>query len=331
VRFARLVVIAFAGLIGLLGASAAGNLAAIRGALLNAGSPLTGPYPADEIGLILATSAVAGAIYAVFLLDRRLPRIVLVGLATLSIGLAVVAQYLVRRDGFAARLDPTAASTSDHWLQAGFRYAVPTVAAAVIAVAVILVALARRPIVLYLTPYAPPPRPSALAGALAIVAGALAWAAAGLGAVALAAAAGTATRDWSGQTVPADRYDFAGVGGLFVAAAVSTVVGGLLYFLALSRRLHWGVPIGIGVSYLTVTVWSFVDILARGGGAGVAPVYPADKLATAAELAAQVPAASAGAVLAVPLLIAGLRRRREDARVVPPIEEDTLVMPNAYA
>src|SRR4051794_22460157 len=157
-RFARLVVIVLAGLIGLVVATAASNMAATRGALLNAGSSLTGPHPADEIVLILATSAVAGAVYAGLLLDRRLPRIVLTGLALLSLGLAALAQYLVRQDSFAARLAPTAARPADHWLQAGLRYAVPMAAAVVIAAALLLVALARRPIVLYLTPYAPPPR-----------------------------------------------------------------------------------------------------------------------------------------------------------------------------
>jgi hypothetical protein len=339
-RIARLVVFAIVGLVGLVAATAAGNVAAYRDALLINGSPQTAPYPADEIVLVLATAALAGAIYTVFLLDRRLPRTLVAGLGILSIGSAVAVEYLRRQDGFVARLVPAGVQAGrdsvpgrDLLLQDWVRYAVPTVVAALVAVTMVVAAVGRRPIVLYLNPYSPPPpRPSALAGTFAILAGAAVWAAAGLGAVALAAAAGMPSTDWLGQVVPASGYDFAGDGELYLVAGVSTVVGGLLYFLVLSRRLHWGVPIGVAAAYLTVTVWSFVDTLtAVSAKHPELSVYPASKLLTALELAAQVPAAAAGTLLAVPLLIAGVRRRREDTKPPLAMAEDTMTIPDLYS
>ena len=55
---------------------------------------------------------------------------------------------------------------------------------------------------------------------------------------------------------------------LYVTAAAAVVLGGAIYTLLLSRRLHGWIPIVIGIAYAGATGWYVALALARTGAAG---------------------------------------------------------------
>jgi hypothetical protein len=343
-RIVRVLFIPIGCLIALVVATAAAGVAANYGLLVTAAAVVPDPYRLDGITIVVAGSLVAGTVYAWLLLSPRLSRTLLVGLGLLSLAMLVFEQYLLSglSTGADQELAPGLAlpgqllpGEHDPLRSGAFllerawaRDAVPTVGGAVFAVALIVVAAGRRPAPVYLTPYDQPRRPpSALAGGFALVAGAVVWVAVGFALVCLTVVHSRQPLDWSGSPVSPAYLTFGSNVLLYAGAAASIVVGGLLYAFLFLRRLHWSVPVLVGAGFAAGTIWSFVDALARIGTAPPAGRgFTGSNLVNTLQLAPSVSAAGVAAVLAVPLVIAGLRRRRANATgsAVAPVDPDSL-------
>jgi hypothetical protein len=319
-------------LVALVVATAAAAVASTYGMLL-AGPGGGGFYQylrPDWVTILICCTLVAGAVFSLFLLGMRLPRTLLIGLGLLSLAMAAVAEYLNRRpdfqryvgDGLVSLVHGETPSVGPTLAYLWLRYTAPTVAGALLAVAVILVAATRgmarsSDSSLYGTSYdaahsTDPPGPASVpGGAFALLGGAVVWFALGLGEVALAAADGAAPLDFFGRRTSVDTVRFGSLLVLYVAAAAAVVLGAAIYTLLLSRHLHGSIPILIGVAYAGATTWYVALALARTSAAGNAPAPPALKLLAAVELAPQVPVTGAGLLLAVPLVVAGVRRIRQ--------------------
>jgi hypothetical protein len=319
-RVASLVFTPLVGLVALVVATAAAAVASYYSDLIIVPGPVPALYRLDSVTIVASTAATAGAVFAWFLQSAWWPRIALAFLGAASLAMLVLEGSVLSATDQTSLLAPGLLIPGAHdqtpsgflpWQLIWARDAVPTAAGAVLAVAVIVLAATRRPPVLYITPYTPAPRgPSVPGGALALIAGAVVWFATGLGQVALMLAHGQEPLDWFGRRVNAGYLDFGSSTVLYLTGAVSIVVAGVLYRLLLARRLHWFVPLIIGIGFVGVTIWSIVDAFGRiDAGTGAGGGYPYPQLLAAAELAVQVPAAGPGAVLAVPLIIAGVRRR----------------------
>ncbi len=301
------------GLVALVVATASSGAAERFGALVVAESLWPTPYRLDGIVIVVAGSLVAGAIFAVLLLSARRARRLPVALALISLAMLVLGEYVQRRHGY-PRLDLTDPGAHDPirsdalLLQRAWeRDAVPTVAGAVLAVAVIVVAITRAPV--DVSARRPGLQPF-LGAALACVAGVGVWVMVGFGTVTRTVVHADDPINWMGVSVPTPYIEFGSDPVLYLALAGSIVAGGVLYTIVIGDRLPWWAPIVVGATFLAVTTWCFADAVGRLGdaapeGRGFGP----SNLLVALEFAWQVPAYGSGVLLAVPLIIAGLYRR----------------------
>ena len=300
-------------LVALVVATATSVVAEHFGGLVIVEAPLPTPYRLDGITIVVAGSLVAGTVYAVLLARTRRARIVPVALALLSLAMFVLGEYVQRVLGM-PRLDLTTPFEHDpvgagrHLLQRAWeRDAVPTVAGAVLAVAIIVLAVTHRSTA---APAARSDLPPILGVALACAAGAGVWVAVGFGTVARTLTHSEQPIDWSGVSVPAVYVEVGSDPVLYLTIAGSIVVGGALYAVVLGDRLPWGAPVVAAAGFLAVTTWCFVDAVARlGDAAAQGRGFGPSNLLVALQLACQVPAYGSGVLLAVPMIIAGLRRR----------------------
>jgi hypothetical protein len=218
-------------------------------------------------------------------------------------------EYLRHQSGIAPKLAP--AQTSDLLLPLWERIVVPSPAFALLAVALVWLAVSRRPVATFAgfpAAEVEPRRPVA-GGLLAVILGVLVWAALGLAVVAFTAATGRATLDWSGRAVLAPTVSFGSLTVLYLVGAAGLIVGGGLYAILLSRRLHPSEPVVIGVLYAAVVVTALVNATTD-PRRGIS--LPSSPLLAAFVLGAQAVAGAPGALLAVPLIAVGVSRLRAD-------------------
>jgi hypothetical protein len=183
---------------------------------------------------------------------------------------------------------------------------------ALLAVALIWVAVSRRPVVTFAgfpAATVEPRRPVA-GGLLALLLGALVWVAAGFSVVTLATANGLSELDFGGFGVPAGAVRFGSVTVLYLAAAAALIVGGGLYTVLLSRRLHPSEPIGVGVLFGLATIGAVVNTMAS--SRLTIDLSHSSTVLAAVLLGVQVTTGAPGALLAVPLIAAGVSRLRAD-------------------
>ena len=250
-----------ASLVGLIGATAAAGSAERYWALARAPLPEAAFARWDNAITAAAAAGAAGLIFAV-LLTAQLSRPLLVLLGLFSAAMLATSEYLRHQPDVRGQLVP-----SDHgglWLPLWERVVVPSPAAALLAVALIWVAVSRRPVVTFAgfpAATVEPRRPVA-GGLLALLLGALVWVAAGLSVVAFATANGQPTLDFGGFRIGPDLVLFGSFTVVYLVAAASLIVGAGLYAALLSRRLHPSEPIVIGVLFLAATVAALVNTMA---------------------------------------------------------------------
>jgi hypothetical protein len=302
------VLVVLASLVGLIAATAAATTSEGFWVIARAGVAPSDYARVDDAITAACASAAAGLIVAV-LLTSRLPRAALVVLGLFSTAMLAVSEYLRHQSGTAGKLAGSA--TNGLLLPLWERIVVPYPAFALLAVALIWVGLTRRPVVTFAgfpAATVEPRRPFA-AGLIAVLLGALVWAALGLAVVAFDAADGRRTIDWSGVAIDPGTVRFGSLPALYLVGAAGLVVGGGLFAILVSRRLHASAPVLVGVLYLAAVVACLVGAMVetrRGFSLSGPP------LLAALELGVQVMAGAPGALLAVPLITAGIWRIRAD-------------------
>jgi hypothetical protein len=304
----RLLVV-LASLVGLVAATAAAGSA--EGSWLLARAPI--PEPAlnrwDTAITAAAATAAAGLIFAV-LLTAQLSRPLLVLLGMFDAAMLATSEYLRHQPSVRDNMFPN--GHGGLLLPLWERVVVPSPTVALLAVALIWVAVSRRPVVTFAgfpAATVEPRRPVA-GGLPALLLGALVWVAAGLSMVAFATANGQSSLDFGGFAVRADKVRFGSVTVLYVVAAAALIVGAGLYAALLSQRLHPSEPIAIGVLFAVATVVALVNTM--GSARSTIDVSDSSPLLAAVLLGVQVTAGGPGALLAVPLIAAGISRLRAD-------------------
>jgi hypothetical protein len=116
--------------------------------------------------------------------------------------------------------------------------------------------------------------------------------------------------DYGGVTAPTNVARFGSVTVLYLVAAAALIVGAGLYTALLSRRLHPSEPIAIGVLFGLATIGALVNAMAPSHTSLSLP--HGSPLLAALVLGVQVTAGAPGALLAVPLIAAGVSRLRAD-------------------
>jgi hypothetical protein len=253
-------------------------------------------------------SVVAGLIVAAFV-TGRLARPLLAVLGVVSLAMLATSEYLHHQAATRPRFVVT--DTAGLPLQLFDRVLVPSPAFALLAVALIWLAVSRRPVATFAgfpAATVEPRRPVA-GGLLALLLGVLVWVSLGLAVVAFATAKGQAILDWTGALVVPATVSFGSVTVLYLVGAAGLVVGGGLYAALLSRRLHPSEPLVIGVVYAAAVVAAVVNtVLAQPRGLAL----PSSALLSALVLGVQAMTAGPGALLAVPLIAVGVTRLRND-------------------
>jgi hypothetical protein len=308
-RAMKRLLVVLASLLGLIAATAAAGSAERYWALARVALPESTYARWDNAITAASASAVAGLILAV-LLTAQVSRALLLLLGLFDVAMLATSEYLRHQSGMTAELVP-----SDHsglLLPMWERVVVPSPAVTLLAVALIWVAVSRRPVVTFAgfpAATVEPRRPVA-GGLLAILLGALVWAAAGLSLVAFAAADFDPSLDFGGFVVAPNRVQFGSVTVLYVVAAAALIVAAGLYTALLSRRLHPSEPIAIGVLFGLATVVALVNTL--GSARSTIALPSSSPFLVAVLLGVQVMAGAPGALLAVPLIATGVWRLRAD-------------------
>src|SRR5262245_11471733 len=308
-RAMKRLLVVLASLVGLIAATAAAVSAERLWALARA--PLAEPAYGrwDSATTAVAAGAAAGLIFAV-LLTAQLSRTLLLLLGLFDVAMLATSEYLRHQADMRAQLVP-----SEHGgllLPLWERVVVPSPTVALLAVALIWVAVSRRPIVTFAgfpAATVEPRRPVA-GGLLALLLGALIWAATGLSTVSFATAVGQPTLDFGGFMVSPDKVRFGSVTVLYLVAAAALIVGAGLLAALLSRRLHPSEPIVVGTVFGLATVAALVNTMEASRWTIDLP--NGSPLLSAALLGVQVTAGAPGALLAVPLIAVGVWRLRAD-------------------
>jgi hypothetical protein len=304
------VLVVLASLVGLIAATAAAN--AVQAFWVGAQTALAGNESvALSVGIHTAVmaacaSAVAGLIVAT-MLTSRLPRTLLIVLGLFSAVMLATLEYVRHQPDLASKLlEQNGRGTLPPWEF----FLTPVPELALLTLALVWVGLTRRPVVTFAgfpAAMVEPRRPVA-AGLLGVLLGALIWVALGLGMVALLAADNNQLIfDWLGHVVDPRSIRFGGTAVLYLVAAAALIVGGGLFTMLLSRRLHASAPILVGVVYaLAVVAW-----LANAASTRAGLTLPGPSLPRALLLGVELMAGGPAALLAVPLIAVGVWRIRD--------------------
>jgi hypothetical protein len=320
------VLVVLAGLVGLIAATAAANAAEPNWFYAQV-SLLNNRVIAPEHGYInlmagigvaitaACASAIAGLVVAA-MLTSRLPRTLLVVLGLFSAAMLAALEYVRHQSGLASNL--TEHNGRGVLVPLWELVVTPVPAFALLALALAWVGLTRRPVVTFAgfpAATVEPRRPLA-AGLLAVLLGALIWVLLGVAVVSfLAANDNHQIHDWLGHIVDPGSVRFGPMSVLYLVAAAALIVGGGLYAMLMSRRLHPSAPILVGVLYAMAVVASLANA-AVSTRAGI--TLPTSSLPAALVLGVQLMAGAPGALLAVPLIAVGVWRIRENqAEPVP--------------
>jgi hypothetical protein len=313
------ILIVLASLVGLIAATAAANVAganwssAETNLFNNAADVPDHGYVLLLVGIQVAVtaacaSAIAGLIVAA-MLTSRLPRTLLVLLGLFSAAMLATLEYVRHRPGLASNLGEN--NPRGVLVPLWEIFLTPVPAFALLALALVWVGLARRPVVTFAgfpAATVEPRRPVA-AGLLGVLLGALTWVLLGLAVVSVLAADNShQIHDWLGHVIDPGSIRFGGVVVLYLAAAAALIVGGGLYAILLSRQLHASAPILVGVLHgLLVVAW--LANAAANTKTGLS--LPASPLPRAVVLGIELMAGAPAALLAVPLIVVGVWRIRE--------------------